>query len=62
VSISFAVVSNWTYTLQGTCETQDASSGWSNLMVVAPQSTNSRAVFVDGITNRKRFYRISVAP
>src|SRR5262252_4277892 len=37
VSISFAVVSNWTYTLQGTCETQDASSGWSNLMVVAPQ-------------------------
>jgi hypothetical protein len=62
VSVSFGTVSNWNYALQFVDDLRPASgAGWSNLMNVPAQITNGYAVFVDGVTRPRRFYRLSVS-
>jgi hypothetical protein len=58
VSVGFNTRSNWTYLLQ----TANGLPGtWSNLLVVPSQPTNSQVLYLDGVTNRQRFYRLSVS-
>jgi hypothetical protein len=61
VSLGFETISNWNYVLQGAAS---LSGGvvWSNLTLVPAQATNGHAVFVDGVTNQQRFYRLSLSP
>jgi len=63
VSISFNTLSNETYLLQCLDSLSNTTAAnWSNLFTVAAQSTNGQVVYVDSITNRQRFYRLSVSP
>jgi RsiW-degrading membrane proteinase PrsW (M82 family) len=59
--LGFETISNWNYVLQGAAS---LSGGvvWSNLTLVPAQATNGHAVFVDGVTNQQRFYRLSLSP
>jgi len=61
VSVSFTTMSNLTYRLQGS-DTLTSSSAWTDLFVVPGQAAPGVQVFQDGITNRQRFYRLSVSP
>jgi len=61
VSVSFGTVSNWTYTLQYTDGVPVGAGGWSNRVAIPAEPTNSNVVFVDGITNRERFYRLALS-
>ena len=63
VSIGFNTLSNWNHTLQAT----DAANGlvsavWSNLLSVPAQPSNGRVEYLDGLTNRQRFYRLFLTP
>jgi hypothetical protein len=63
VAVSFDTVSNWTYIVQ--CAdgfTSTGMMGWSNLITVTAQATNGHTMFADGVTNRRRFYRLVLAP
>jgi hypothetical protein len=63
VSVGFAMVSNWNYTLQFANDLSPAvGNGWSNLITVPARATNRYAVFVDGMTNQRRFYRLLLSP
>jgi hypothetical protein len=62
VILSFRTVSNWTYTLQYTDGLQTEPVGWSNLLTLPPQQITTNFLYVDGATNRQRFYRLRVAP
>jgi len=61
VTLSFGLVSNWTYTLQYTDGLPLATGSWSNRVVIPAQPTNSQLSFVDGVTNSHRFYRLSLS-
>jgi hypothetical protein len=59
VALRFNTASNWTYTLQGLGSLPTGSpAGWSNLFMVAAKPFDDQAQFVDGVTNRQRFYRL----
>jgi hypothetical protein len=62
VALRFNTASNWTYVLQVLDSLPAASAaGWSNLFLVAAKSFDDQALFVDGVTNRQRFYRLSAS-
>jgi hypothetical protein len=61
VSLNFATVSNWTYTLQSLDGLPDMAGEWSNLVVIPAEPTNSYTTFVEGIAQRERFYRLSLS-
>jgi hypothetical protein len=59
VAIPFNTASNWNSTLQAVDTlTSGASRGWSNLLTIPAKPFDSHAQFVDGATNRQRFYRL----
>src|SRR6185503_9499106 len=60
LSVNFGTASNWIYVLQSTDGLTVAESNWSNRLFVAAQPTNSHVVFVDGVSNAARFYRLSL--
>jgi hypothetical protein len=63
VEVSFGRVSNWTYRLQASESL--APSGaihWNDIMSVSAPSVAGRVTYRDGVTNRQRFYRLSVSP
>jgi hypothetical protein len=61
--VSFETVSNWSYRLQGAGALPDSGEGkWTDLLVVPASSPSGAAVYQDGLTNRQRFYRLSVSP
>jgi hypothetical protein len=63
VALRFNTASNWTYVLQGLGRLTVGSPGnWSNLFTVAAKPFDDQALFVDGMTNRQRFYRLVVSP
>ena len=62
VALRFNTASNWTYVLQGLDSLPAGSAvGWSNLFLVAAKPFDDQALFVDGVTNRQRFYRLSAS-
>jgi hypothetical protein len=62
VVLRFNTASNWTYVLQGLDSLSAGSAaGWSNLFLVAAQPLDGQALFVDGVTNRQRLYRLSAS-
>jgi hypothetical protein len=58
VSVCFVTASNWMSVLQSS---DGVSSGWSNVLTVSAQPTNGHVVFVDGVANQERFYRLSLS-
>jgi len=63
VALRFNTASNWTYVLQGLGGLPTGvPGGWSNLLTVAAKPFDDQALFVDGVTNQQRFYRLSVSP
>ena len=63
VSVSFSMVSNWTYTLQSAVGlTAPGSMNWSNLLTVPAQPDATNIVFVEAATNPQWFYRLLVSP
>ena len=59
VAMRFNTASNWTYVVQGLDGLPAGSAGgWSNLFMVAAKPFDDQALFVDGVTNRQRFYRL----
>jgi hypothetical protein len=63
VALRFNTASNWIYVLQGLDGLPAGSpGGWSNLFIVAAKPFNDQALFVDGVTNGRRFYRLVVSP
>jgi hypothetical protein len=63
VSVRFNTASNWTYVLQGLDGLPaGVPGGWSNLLTVAAKPFDDQAQFVDGVTNRQRFYRLVLSP
>jgi hypothetical protein len=63
VALRFNTASNWAYVLQGLDGLPAGSAvGWSNLLMVAAKPVDEQALFVDGVTNRQRFYRLLVTP
>lgn len=59
LALRFNTASNWAYALQGLDGLQVGSPvGWSNLFMVAAKPFDDQAQFVDGMTNRQRFYRL----
>jgi hypothetical protein len=61
VSLNFATVSNWTYTLQSIDGLPVIAGEWSNRMIIPAAPTNNYVMFVDGVANRDRFYRLSLS-
>ena len=62
VALRFNTASNWTYVLQGLDRLSAGSPAyWSNLFIVAAKPLDDQALFVDGVTNRQRFYRLLVS-
>ena len=63
VSVTFGTEPNWAYTLQGSDTLATSRPGhWTNLLLVPAQPVSGNATYLDGITNRQRFYRLSVSP
>ena len=63
VALRFDTASNWTYVLQGLDSLPAGSAaGWSNLFLFAAKSFDDQALFVDGVTNRQRIYRLLLSP
>jgi hypothetical protein len=63
VALRFNTASNWTYVLQALDGLAvDSQGNWSNLFTVAAKPFDDQALFVDGMTNRQRFYRLVVSP
>jgi len=63
VFVSFATVSNWTYTLQGSTSLETAGvAGWTNLLALPAQPVSTNILYQEATTNRSRFYRLSVSP
>jgi hypothetical protein len=63
VALRFNTASNWTYVVQGLDRLPAGSAaGWSNLFLVAAQPLDGQALFVDGVSNRQRLYRLLVTP
>src|SRR5262245_9717907 len=60
VTIRFNTRSNWTHVIQY-CDVLPTETGnpWLNLFSVPVQSFDGQAEFVDAVTNRQRFYRLS---
>jgi len=62
VVLRFNTASNWTYVLQGLDSFPVGSEvRWSNLFLVAAQPFDDQALYVDGVTNRQRLYRLSAS-
>jgi len=53
--VSFDTVSNWNYCVLGAA---NLGGAWSNLWMLAAQSTNGQASFVEGATSGKGYYRL----
>jgi len=63
VALRFNTASNWNCVLQGLGGLPtDTLEDWSNLLAVPAQSFDSQAVYVDGLTNRQRCYRLVLSP
>jgi hypothetical protein len=62
VLVNFGTVSNWTYRLQGANELASGAGVWSDLLVVPSGSESGEVMYQDGVTNQRRFYRLSVSP
>jgi hypothetical protein len=58
VAIRFNTASNWNSTLQAVEILGGAAGGWSNLVTIPAKTFDSHAQFVEGATNRQRFYRL----
>jgi hypothetical protein len=59
VTLRFNTASNWTYVLQGLDSLPARPAvGWFNLFLVAAQPLDGQSLFVDGVTNPQRFYRL----
>ena len=63
VALRFNTASNWSYVVQGLDGLPAGSTaGWSNLFLVPAKPFDDQGLFVDGVTNRQRFYRLVVSP
>jgi hypothetical protein len=63
VSVSFGTVSNFSYVLQGSDSAGGEGAGkWTDLLEVPAQPESGAVVYLDGVTNGQRFYRLSVSP
>jgi len=65
VSVSFEVVSNWAYRLQGANMLPPPGpdpGNWSDLLTIMPQLSATNVVYLDGLTNGSRFYRLVASP
>jgi hypothetical protein len=56
--LSFNTVSNWTYIVQFT---DNLSGGWSDLVTLPAQPTNSQVLLPEPKSYSRRFYRLSVS-
>jgi hypothetical protein len=56
--LSFNTVSNWTYVVQFT---DNLSGGWSDLVTLLAQPTNSQVLLPGPKSSSRRFYRLSVS-
>src|SRR5262249_24319584 len=63
VNIGFSTLSNWNYTLQAANGVNgQVSDLWANLLIVPGQASSGHVEYLDGISNRQRFYRLMVIP
>jgi hypothetical protein len=65
VAVSFGTVPNWGYRLQCATALAQALPGpgsWLDLLTIPPQPSATNVVYLDGVTNGERFYRLSVSP
>jgi len=61
VSLSFTTRSNWTYTLQYVDGLPGMAAEWSSRTIIPSSPTNSSVTFLDEVSSRERFYRLSLS-
>jgi len=60
LSVAFNVTTNWAYRLQRSYGLESATV-WADVLTIPPQATPTNVVYVEGMTNGRAFYRLSVS-
>jgi len=60
ISVGFSVTTNWTYRLQR-ADTLPGRGAWVDVLIVPSQLSPTNVVYVEGLTNSRAFYRLSVS-
>jgi hypothetical protein len=61
ILVSFVAVTNWVYRLQR-ADAIESGGAWVDVFTLPAQAEPTNVVYLDGLTNSRGFYRLSVSP